>query len=91
MAGRRNVDGIGLLRAEFMMAQIGEHPQKMIADKRQKEYIEKLFGDHDKAIGRAEILIDLAGKHQLTDEEVAKLRERIVKRLEQELGAKLRT
>ncbi|OGY29122.1 MAG: phosphoenolpyruvate synthase [Candidatus Woykebacteria bacterium RIFCSPHIGHO2_12_FULL_43_10] len=39
---RRNVDGIGLLRAEFMMAQIGEHPQKMIADKRQKEYIEKL-------------------------------------------------
>lgn len=37
-----------------------------------EEYIEKLLGDHDKAIGRAKILINLAGKDQLTDEDVAK-------------------
>lgn len=29
---RRNVDGVGLLRAEFMIAQIGTHPKKLIAD-----------------------------------------------------------
>ncbi len=39
---KRNVDGVGLLRAEFMIANIGIHPKKMIADGRQKEYIEKL-------------------------------------------------
>jgi pyruvate,water dikinase len=39
---KRHVDGIGLLRAEFMIANIGIHPKKMIADGRQKEYIEKL-------------------------------------------------
>ena len=39
---KRNVDGVGLLRAEFMIADIGVHPKKMIADGRQKEYIEKL-------------------------------------------------
>lgn len=36
------VDGIGLLRAEFMMAQIGIHPKKIIEDGKQKEYITKL-------------------------------------------------
>lgn len=41
----RNVDGVGLLRAEFMIAGIGVHPKKIIADGKQKEYIEKLAHD----------------------------------------------
>ncbi|MFA7300983.1 MAG: phosphoenolpyruvate synthase [Candidatus Shapirobacteria bacterium] len=39
---KKNVDGIGLLRAEFMMANIGVHPKRIIAENRQKEYINKL-------------------------------------------------
>lgn len=39
---KRNVDGIGLLRAEFMIANIGVHPKRMIQEGRQKEYIERL-------------------------------------------------
>lgn len=39
---KRNVDGIGLLRAEFMIANIGIHPKRMIQEGRQKEYIKKL-------------------------------------------------
>ncbi len=39
---QRNVDGVGLLRAEFMMAQIGKHPRKFIEEKKQKEFINKL-------------------------------------------------
>ncbi|MDP4030952.1 MAG: phosphoenolpyruvate synthase [Candidatus Beckwithbacteria bacterium] len=39
---QKNVDGVGLLRAEFMIAQIGTHPKKMIADGKQKQFIEKL-------------------------------------------------
>jgi len=35
-------DGIGLLRAEFMMAQIGIHPKKILKDKKQESYIENL-------------------------------------------------
>ncbi|HQT45186.1 MAG TPA: PEP-utilizing enzyme [Candidatus Micrarchaeota archaeon] len=35
-------DGVGLLRAEFMIADIGEHPKKIIAEGRQQEYIDKL-------------------------------------------------
>jgi len=42
---QRQVDGIGLLRAEFMMAQIGTHPKKVIKDKKQKEFIQKLAAD----------------------------------------------
>jgi len=37
-----NVDGVGLLRAEFMIAGIGIHPKKMIADGRQAEYVEAM-------------------------------------------------
>lgn len=33
-------------------------------------YIEQLFGDHDRAIGSAERLVELAGKTPLTDEDV---------------------
>ncbi len=37
-----NADGVGLLRAEFMMAQIGIHPRKMIEEKRSKEFVDIL-------------------------------------------------
>lgn len=39
---KRNVDGIGLLRAEFMMAEIGIHPKRIIATNKQKDYVNKL-------------------------------------------------
>jgi pyruvate, water dikinase len=39
---QRNVDGIGLLRAEFMIAQIGVHPRKFIKDKKKGEFIDQL-------------------------------------------------
>ncbi len=38
----RNTDGIGLLRAEFIIANIGTHPKKFIKDKKKKEFILKL-------------------------------------------------
>ncbi|MFC1929811.1 phosphoenolpyruvate synthase [Chloroflexota bacterium] len=38
----RDVDGIGLLRAEFMVAQIGEHPSYMISQNRGHEFVDKL-------------------------------------------------
>ena len=38
----RNVDGVGLLRAEFMVAQIGEHPQYMISQNRGQEFVGRL-------------------------------------------------
>ncbi len=37
-----HVDGIGLLRAEFMVAQIGEHPSYMISQNRGHEFVDKL-------------------------------------------------
>lgn len=39
---RLNVDGIGLLRAEFIMADIGIHPKLVIRQGRQNEFIDKL-------------------------------------------------
>lgn len=42
---KRNVDGVGLLRAEFMIANIGIHPKEAIAQKRQGEFIDKLASD----------------------------------------------
>ncbi len=39
---RMNVDGVGLLRAEFMMAQIGTHPRKFIDDKKEAQFINEL-------------------------------------------------
>lgn len=39
---KRNVDGVGLLRAEFMIAQIGVHPKKLIKDRREKVFVHKL-------------------------------------------------
>jgi pyruvate,water dikinase len=40
-----NVDGVGLLRAEFMIANIGIHPKEAIKQKKQKHFIEKLASD----------------------------------------------
>ena len=37
-----NVDGVGLLRAEFIVAQIGEHPSYMISEGRGNEFVDKL-------------------------------------------------
>ncbi len=37
-----NADGVGLLRAEFMIAQIGIHPKKLIHDGRQQVFVNKL-------------------------------------------------
>lgn len=38
----RDCDGVGLLRAEFMIAQIGIHPKELIAQKKEKVFIENL-------------------------------------------------
>lgn len=39
---KKNSDGVGLLRAEFMIAQIGTHPKKLIANKKGHLFTEKL-------------------------------------------------
>ncbi len=36
------VDGVGLLRAEFMVANLGEHPKAMVADGRGDDYVKAL-------------------------------------------------
>ncbi|MFH1003560.1 MAG: phosphoenolpyruvate synthase [Chloroflexota bacterium] len=38
----RDVDGVGLLRAEFIVAQIGEHPRYMLSQGRGGEFVDKL-------------------------------------------------
>lgn len=38
----REVDGVGLLRAEFMIAEMGTHPKKYIEDGKESEFVEKL-------------------------------------------------
>jgi len=40
-----DVDGVGLLRAEFMMANIGIHPKKIIAEKQERDFIKRLTND----------------------------------------------
>lgn len=42
---KKNVDGVGLLRAEFMIAQIGKHPRKFIQEGKQQEFIDTLAED----------------------------------------------
>lgn len=37
-----DVDGVGLLRAEFMVSQIGEHPRYLISQNRGQEFADKL-------------------------------------------------
>jgi len=39
---KRNVDGVGLLRAEFIVAQIGTHPRKFIQEGRPGEYTRQI-------------------------------------------------
>jgi len=39
---KKNADGVGLLRAEFMMAEIGIHPKKLIRDGKKHVFVEKL-------------------------------------------------
>jgi len=39
---KKNVDGVGLLRAEFMIANIGTHPKKLLAEGRQEFFIQQL-------------------------------------------------
>jgi pyruvate,water dikinase len=36
------VDGVGLLRAEFMIAELGEHPKAMVEAGRGEEYVKKI-------------------------------------------------
>ncbi|MBU1085290.1 MAG: phosphoenolpyruvate synthase [Candidatus Beckwithbacteria bacterium] len=38
----KNVDGVGLLRAEFMIAQMGVHPKKLIHDKKSDKFVDGL-------------------------------------------------
>ena len=38
----RHVNGVGLLRAEFIIAQIGEHPRHMISQGRGEEFVKRL-------------------------------------------------
>jgi len=38
----RDVDGVGLLRAEFMISEIGTHPRYMISQNRGNEFVDKL-------------------------------------------------
>jgi len=40
-----NVDGVGLLRAEFMIADIGVHPKEAIKQKKQEAFVGKLEKD----------------------------------------------
>ena len=42
---RMNVDGVGLLRAEFIMANIGIHPKEAIKRKVQAKYVQRLADD----------------------------------------------
>ena len=42
---REYVDGVGLLRAEFMIANIGVHPKEAIKNKKQHLFIKKLIKD----------------------------------------------
>jgi pyruvate,water dikinase len=42
---KQNVEGVGLLRAEFMIANIGIHPKEAIKNKKQGEFIDQLAHD----------------------------------------------
>ncbi len=39
---QKPVDGVGLLRAEFMIANMGQHPRKMLEKGKGEEYVEEL-------------------------------------------------
>jgi pyruvate,water dikinase len=48
---RLPVDGVGLLRAEFMIANMGTHPRKMLEEGRGQEFTEKLAEDISRIAG----------------------------------------
>jgi len=41
----QNVDGVGLLRAEFMLAAIGVHPKQFILEGKQDKFVDRLSSD----------------------------------------------
>lgn len=47
----QNVDGVGLLRAEFMIAGMGKHPKAFIKEGRQQEFVESLAKNLRKVCG----------------------------------------
>ncbi|HSX19449.1 MAG TPA: phosphoenolpyruvate synthase [Candidatus Saccharimonadales bacterium] len=55
----KNVDGVGLLRAEFMLAAIGTHPKKFIKDKKEDEFVNILsskLSTFGKAFGKRPVI-----------------------------------
>lgn len=42
---KRHVDGVGLLRAEFMIANIGQHPRYMLEQNKRDHFVEQLYKD----------------------------------------------
>jgi pyruvate,water dikinase len=48
IVAKHDADGVGLLRAEFMMAGIGKHPRQFIKEGKQKEFIEHLANGLEK-------------------------------------------
>ena len=42
VTAQKNIDGVGLLRAEFMIAQMGIHPKKLIHDKKSDQFTNML-------------------------------------------------
>jgi len=40
--GAKDCDGVGLLRAEFMIAGLGVHPKKLVAEHREQEFVDAL-------------------------------------------------
>jgi pyruvate,water dikinase len=47
----KNVDGVGLFRAEFLMAQIGTHPKVFIKEKKRDEFINKMVSGMEQIAG----------------------------------------
>ncbi|PJC80170.1 phosphoenolpyruvate synthase, partial [Candidatus Roizmanbacteria bacterium CG_4_8_14_3_um_filter_36_12] len=45
-----NVDGVGLLRAEFMIAEIGTHPKEFIRQKKEQIFINNLTSNLHKFV-----------------------------------------
>ncbi|MFA6016487.1 MAG: phosphoenolpyruvate synthase [Patescibacteria group bacterium] len=48
---KMHVDGIGLLRAEFVVAEIGEHPKQFIKEKKQDVFINRLSKELMRFVG----------------------------------------
>ncbi len=48
---RLHVDGVGLLRAEFMIAGIGTHPNKLLADGKRSVFVHALANELEKFCG----------------------------------------